>query len=521
MRFYGRKVKHIVPPFILLSLCTLVVYSALRWALDLRFGLVQLDEDLWDFWLPFLLPWVPLLTFFRRRFHILTFKRDDDRGRWMFQVICGLSMAGSMVVAQHYLKGTAGGLKEIERVADIDPSDHVRHYRIARFIVGTWMGGTHGTAHTSGRYNESLNYQVYVVAPLLLDSAEDAPGLAKAWYGVRFHEKLSNRASDTEKETAWRALWARVGVEMEDYDFHDVDHFRRVPASEDRKAFLEAIATRTGEVTGDEVILVPQQEPFGSGNGVMLAWTFGSLGIGCGLLLLALVWTGFDPLEHERQLRGERPQRSTDELDDWYTWLIPKRGRIVTALLVDINLIVFIVMVLNGVSFMSPQGVELVDWGANTTSLTLAGEWWRLVTSLFVHAGFMHVMMNLAGLVIAGLLLEPILGAWRHGVVYLVAGLAGGLASLWWHDQVISVGASGAVFGLFGAVIGISLTNRNDGFDTSGSLLIFAVLYVGANILFGFLVPGIDNAAHIGGLLAGLISGTALFYTYKDRPQEW
>ncbi|MBL7963833.1 MAG: rhomboid family intramembrane serine protease [Flavobacteriales bacterium] len=521
MRTYGRKVRHVLPPFILLWATVLVVYTALRWTLDLRFHVFRLDEEVLDFWLPFLLPWVFLLTVFRRRFRILTFKRDDDRGRMFVQVICAFTMAGSMVVAQHYLKGTAGGLKDLDTVEQLDPADHVRHFRIARFIVGSWMGGSHGTAHTSGRYNQNLNYQVYVVAPLLRDSSEASPEQVKAWYGVRFHERISNRASDEKKEDAWDDLWERAEAEMEHYDFHRLDHFQRVTPSDDRKGFLEAIASRTGTVTGDEVILVPRHEPFGSESATHLAWVFGALGIGCGLLLLALAYAGLDVRALHRQLRGEGPRTSKNELDDWYTWLLPKRGRITTPILMDVNLLVFLAMVLGGVSFTSPLTRELIAWGANTSTLTPAGQWWRLLTSLFVHAGFIHLVMNLFGLVLAGFLLEAMLGSLRFALFYLASGAVASGCSLWWHDQVVSVGASGAVFGLFGAVIGIALFRKRGTFDATNGVLAFAGLYVGLNLVFGFLIPGIDNAAHIGGLLAGTITGPALFYTYKHRPQEW
>lgn len=520
-RFYLEKVRHIVLPFIVLSLVTVPVYMALRWALDLRFGLVQLDEELWDFWIPFLLPWIPLLTIFRKRFHVLTFKRDDDRGRWLLQIICAFSLGGALVVSQHYLKAVAGGLKDLESVAQLDPKDHVRHFRIGHYVVASWMGGSHGTAHTSGRYNQDLNLEFFVVAPMLNDSAENLPSGASVWYGVKFHERMSNRASDAEKESRWKALMTRVEEEMNVYDFHDLDHFRRVPVSEDRKAFLVAIANRAGATTGEEVILTPVHEPYGAGTGTTLAWIFGALGIGCALLLFALLWSRFDDEEYARQLAGDSSTRTPDELDDWYTWLIPKRGRYATALLVDINLIVFIAMVLSGVSFISPRSPDLVAWGANTTAHTAAGEWWRIVTCLFIHGGFMHLLMNLFGLVIAGILLETMLGSVRYALVYFASGIAASLSSLCWHDQVVSVGASGAVFGLLGALGGILLLQRRSEFDASRGLLMFVALYAGLNLVLGFILPGIDNAAHIGGLLCGLVLGPALYYSYAGRERVW
>ena len=512
MDAYFKKVNHIVLPFLVTALLTLVAYMAIRWLLDLRFGLVQLDEDLWDFWIPFALPWIIIMFRFRRRFHILEFKMDKDRAHWLMQMICAFTLAGSLIASQNYLKATAGGFKELDNVAQFDPKDHERSYRIKNYVVASWMGSSHGTAHTSGRHNDRLNMEVFVVAPMLNDSTLLQNETPKVWYATKFREQIGNNASEERKNIAWRSLWERAEREMGTHDFHDHDHLRRVPASEDRKAYLEAIAKRTINVSGEEVILTPIDEPYGSGANKALAWMLGILGIGCGILMIALVRPGLALSEYEYQQLPASTLRSKAELDNWHLWFIPKADRIATTILVDINLIVFVAMISNGVNLVSPRTPDLIMWGANSTAHILSGDYWRLVTCIFIHGGIMHLLMNMIGLVLAGLILESMIGSIYFSGIFFITGITASLSSLWWNEQVISVGASGAVFGLFGALCTVILVGRRSSYESNKGLLVFLIPYILLNLLFGLVIPGIDNAGHIGGLLSGGVLGSIIFF---------
>jgi|GEM_PF-812474 len=185
---------------------------------------------------------------------------------------------------------------------------------------------------------------------------------------------------------------------------------------------------------------------------------------------------------------------------------IPSRDFATTPVLLHFNLLVFGAMLLSGVSATQPSGHDLVLWGSNISDRTLHGQPWRLVTSLFVHAGTSHLLLNMLSLWLLGVLIEARVGAGRMALVYLVSGVGGALASLWYHTGgVNSVGASGAIFGLYGLLIVLLLSRRLvlDKFNRRAMLGL--VLYlVGSNLISG-LTGNIDNAAHVGGLLTGLL----------------
>lgn len=188
-----------------------------------------------------------------------------------------------------------------------------------------------------------------------------------------------------------------------------------------------------------------------------------------------------------------------------------------TPLLIYANVFIWVVMVLAGVGVLLPTTQSLLDWGGNLSSKTLYGQPWRLLTSTFLHAGIVHLALNMFALVQVGGLLETHFGKHRFAVVYLVTGILASITSLAFNDNVVSVGASGAIFGLYGLLLALLFTKslqitpeeRN---ELTGSTVIF-ICY---NVFYGLRNSGTDNAAHIGGLLSGFIIGL-LYYPFLRK----
>ena len=184
----------------------------------------------------------------------------------------------------------------------------------------------------------------------------------------------------------------------------------------------------------------------------------------------------------------------------------------VTALMVCLNLAAFAAMLLNGGGFWhSPNHVQLA-WGAGFGPATKDGEWWRLATAMFLHFGVVHLLMNMAALWEAGRLVERLYGSLRFLVIFVLSGLTGnGVSLIAQGDQAVAGGASGAVFGIYGALL-VYLWRERDQVNRTEFRWLFggAALFAGVTIALGFFIKGIDNAAHIGGLLTGAVIGLAL-----------
>ena len=185
--------------------------------------------------------------------------------------------------------------------------------------------------------------------------------------------------------------------------------------------------------------------------------------------------------------------------------------------LIAINILVFIIMLFDGVSFFDPSSEDLLKWGANFGPLTLKGEGWRLFTCEFVHIGFAHLLTNMISLLYIGVILEPLIGTIRFITVYLLATIAAALVSLWWNSFAIGAGASGAVLGMYGMLLMFSVVGKK--MFAKGELtgfFLWAAIVIGFNLISG-LKSGIDNAAHIGGIIFGLFAAVIFYPSYRKK----
>jgi membrane associated rhomboid family serine protease len=203
-----------------------------------------------------------------------------------------------------------------------------------------------------------------------------------------------------------------------------------------------------------------------------------------------------------------------------FAYLLPKRkvnrggSSLLTspfALILAINVLVFIVMVARGVGPVEPKVSSLLDWGANFGPKTTNGEWWRLLTSTFIHIGLLHLVFNMFVLIQIGPLMQALMGRTEFTIAYFISGFAGSLASLIWHPDVVSAGASGAIFGLYGALLGFALVQRGKlPWHALSGLVVSAILFIGYNVVYGLTNPETDMAAHAGGLVGGFVCSLGL-----------
>ena len=203
------------------------------------------------------------------------------------------------------------------------------------------------------------------------------------------------------------------------------------------------------------------------------------------------------------------------------TW---NQGRvIVTPLLAGVNVAVFVAMAMSGVSLLDPGHYDLIRWGANFAPLTTNGQWWRLLSSAFLHIGLLHLISNLYVLAVSGTALERLVGREGLGVVYLTAAMGGSLAGAAWHPYTVSAGASGAIFGIFGALLAYALMQRSKLPDGSMTRLAQSVgIVVVLNLAQGARAGGhIDIAAHLGGLVTGFAVGCALTSAKAPASERW
>jgi rhomboid protease GluP len=175
-------------------------------------------------------------------------------------------------------------------------------------------------------------------------------------------------------------------------------------------------------------------------------------------------------------------------------------------------------MVFSGVSFLTPDVKSLIVWGGNLRYLTLNGQFWRLISSVFLHAGILHLAFNMYALLYIGVALETAIGKKKFIFAYLLSGIFSSVSSITINENIVSVGASGAIFGLCGVLSAILIFKEYKVANISSKSLLSSIgFFIIYNIIYGFGKTGIDNAAHIGGLVSGFVIGLAYVLVIRNR----
>jgi membrane associated rhomboid family serine protease/Flp pilus assembly protein TadD len=195
-----------------------------------------------------------------------------------------------------------------------------------------------------------------------------------------------------------------------------------------------------------------------------------------------------------------------------------------TNALITVNVLVFVAMLASGADFLAPSVDQLIRWGADYGPDTLGGQYWRLISSAFVHIGFIHLLFNMFCLWKLGRLAERLVGPQAILGIYLATGTGAAIFSLSWNPMRVSAGASGAVFGIAGVLVTTLYYGKLDlPKENRHKLLAYVVKFSLLNLLYG-LRGHVDNMAHVGGLVVGLVLGLFLARSFSlemsERPAQ-
>lgn len=505
------KLKIVYIPFLLAFVLLLGGYTFLHWLLLIKLEVFEVREVIVEFGAPFVLSALVAWIFLRQKFKVLTLSE-----KWIdfYTLISWAILFVTMFLAQGYMVTATGKLTHLSSISEINDTAATKYYTVEKFYIDKNKGGIHSDFEVTGRNNETFHMSIYIALPIF-EKEEDTEmidlAVPSAWFGIRYHKSISNRLEPEEKEKEYELFYKKSHLEFLSKDVSKFVYLDRISHSDDRVAYLKAMQNNIYNLpTGD--ILVGVDKPFEARNGSKKMWLL-ILTLGGAAILLAMIL--IPPINKKRLKEyksGQMGQKRKNELTEL---LIPRGGFFITPILIYLNLGIYLLMAANGMGFLSFKSKDLLAWRANYAPLTTHGEWWRLLTSTFLHGGLMHVACNVFGLLFVGIFLEPVLGRVRYLLAYLFAGVLGSLASVWWYDASVSVGASGAIFGLYGVFLALLLLKVYHPED-SKFFLFTAGIFVVINLLMG-LAGGVDNAAHIGGLLSGFVIGLILYPTLRGE----
>lgn len=514
MNQFKQKMQLVYLPLVVVSALFVIGYTALSWLLFVAPG-IDVPEEVAEFYLPAILPWVLLLTILRKRTGLLIDSRGNDKPAFGIRVFAWLVMFGTSVIAQGYMKEATGKLADVEDVTHIDVARPVMYYKLKHYWADWMHPGIYASNEVSGKHNEDLNFYVHEVMPLYAsDTTTTDTAHIIAWLGIRYSKRISNSGTEEEKEKQWRAFAEETEAAMNKDSAHAFVYLKRIGNNEQRKKYELAIAEKYG--AGEHLILEPINKPFENRTGDKVFWIFVVFAGGSAFLFIFLLFCRISLVALDKLHNGKAGRN--EEISEVLEMLIPRTDYFVTPILADLNILVFVVMCCCGYGLIHIDTPALINSGANYGPATTNSGWWRLLTSTFLHGGIMHILSNMVGLCVGGVIIEATIGRRRFLLAYIISGLAASGVSLWWHPNVVSVGASGAIMGIYGLIIALAIGKKLNR-PANKALLIFALIFAGYNLIMG-LAGGVDNAAHIGGLLCGFVIGGIFLFAGIKGPEE-
>jgi membrane associated rhomboid family serine protease len=511
------KLNLIYKPFLIIAICVIGGYTLLNWLLIIKLQVFSIKEMVINFWVPFVIPWIPILIWLRPKIKLLNLKNKRGDSAFLYQFIAALAITAPTIVAQTYIESASGKLSKLENIRQIESANHSKYYTVQSFYIDKTHIGVQNVVDVSGKNNQDFNMHLYVTLPILENASDTLNSICFAWLGQEYKKTIRNNLADEEKQKLFKEFAEESQKDFNQKDFNQFVYLNRVGNTDAADGFKAAVKNDKKYYSAYNNIFLAVNERFENHNGNKFAWIFLSLAIGAVIWLIMILIPKFDDEIVKRYETGEQIKET-----DWketFSLLIPKEGYYITPIIMELNILIFILMVFSGLGFLSFNSTDLLNWGANYKPYTMSGEWWRLLSSTFLHGGLLHLFANMYGLLFVGIFLEPRLGKTKYALIYLTTGILASLASLWWHDATVSVGASGAIFGLYGIFLALLLTKVFPK-DFSKAFLTSTLIFICYNLLMGFS-GGIDNAAHIGGLVSGFVIGLLLAPSLKrESPLE-
>jgi rhomboid protease GluP len=508
------KTKLVFIPLLLMAIGFIIFYCLLYWLIWIELEIMPLKKDIIEFWIPIGLAFVCLLLFIRPRLHLLKLDYNDGKIRTLYYLVGAAVLCVPTMIGIAYLDTASGKLTVLNSITELTKKPKTRYYDAHSFVLNKDFIGIESVSSYSGKNNQHLDFDIYVALPFTRDLS-DTLNSPSAFLSKKYHKQISSKIKGEDREKQWNNFWDE-SFESFEKDRISFTYLERTDNTGDRQRLTTAAKKSALYKTGSPiVILKPIDEPFNQRNGNKLQNIFLSFGIGLLLWFIMIIIPGL----HEDKVKKFKPDSRKNintQLQEAFELIKFRPGFRATPMLLIINTAVFIIMVLAGLGFISFYNDDLIRWGALNEPLVKQGEWWRILSSMFLHGGVMHLFMNMVSLYLAGIFLESFIGKKKFAIGYLISGIIAAFMSMWWHDKsVVAVGASGAIFGLYGMLLSLVIAKV---FDSSLNkvLLILLASTAGYSLLMGALSEGIDNSAHLGGLVAGLVIG----YLYANRIKQ-
>ncbi|MCG7588048.1 rhomboid family intramembrane serine protease [Photobacterium sp. OFAV2-7] len=500
--------KLIFLPFLLAFISLISGYTFIRWLVDIKLHLISIDEMVWDLFIPGGLAICTTLLLTRKRLQVFRIKGSAPSS--LTKLLMTIALAVPMVIAQSLVSSASYDLIELPNEDDIPAYKHEKFFSLEQYRVRPSLFASDASFRVRGKHNEDLNIHLYIAVPM--DQKKNI------WYGIRYTKTINNHLEENEKEVLFSAFLEEVDQKFRNHDFYSQSHFELLKKSDLYDGLKMAIDNKYPFKADQELyLLYPRTESLKESNHDLIVF-FGIFSLIAFAVVGAIsLRAQVDDKSYQDYLHGELTDNSFTSVA--VNMLSFRAGCPATSLLINVCIAVYITGVFIGVDAISANVQELVHFGAVRRDLVLSGDYWRLMTSAFVHLGVAHIIMNTFVLGYAGKAVESTTGTVSFLFLVIVTALSSSLASIYWHEHTVSVGISGVNYGLVGALLTLMMTGYLDKNKKSDMIILLSFIAVSSAI--SFFTPNIDHAGHVGGFIAGVILGLVMtLWLSKPIPQN-
>lgn len=517
MKDFKKILKHIYFPILIGILLIIGIYTLLNYFLIIRYHLIEPKEMLLNFFIPFGLSGLFAYLYVRPKMKFLAIQ--DNTGEFL-TFFSAIILAVPLIISQHYIDVKNGKLTKLDSTIEITKLPETKYYEVDKYFAYKGFGSFWTSRRTSNKHGTEITVTAYFTCPMVDTFAYyKSPQDFNIWIGKKYSEKFSNRKWDMgEQPEKIQKFVDKCIEEFKVFDFHPQNYFQRIGNSDDKDNFLFAIerVPYGKEIAKNAIILVPEKGSYETRIGHKFIWFICTLILGQIVFFLLIFRRAIKTTAISKFEKLDTIKKLKESLG-LLIYLIPTKERLVTSIILDINIIIILLMIISGADAVSPSSRDLLNWGANFKPLVLEGEWWRVFTSIFIHIGIFHLMFNIIGFALVGFQMDKELSVKEYLVFYILTGIIASLTSLFFHEKTISAGASGAIMGMYGLGISMIILKIGSG-DSRAIFSIGLFVIVGSTLLMGLVTPS-DNSAHLGGLVSGFVIGL-IYFPFKKHLNE-
>ena len=508
-----KKLQLFLLPFLIALVIVTVGYSLIHYYAFIKHEWIELDEFIVLYVGPGIFSFLLAFFYFKPRFLSLEFLKDKSEGVFQYALFSTALLAAPAIVTQNYLAEATSTLTETTGIQNLDKNKLSKYYRFKENYLNKLRAKAHSLLEYTDDSNEKVKIIIYVAVPFQLSETDTTQ--LNYWYGLSFDKTIEVTEDPEALDEAYKVFAQNCQDEFDLMALGNYDYLERLGKTTARENLRLAIEKEYPELASTAVVLMENNKPYEPQTDKIFPWIFIAFGISTGVFLVMILIKKIDP--NYREEPEVRKQTAREDRNTFLELIRPQKDYYVTPMILILNVLIFLAMVASGAGFIDFKIDALIRWGGNLPSLTRGGEWWRLFTSTFLHGGLLHVGFNMYALIYVGPILERVMGNIKFLALYVASGIIASGASLWWHGEndIVSIGASGAIFGTFGCFLALLLLKKFTP-EFKKAFLPNILFFVGFNLLYG-MQGGIDNAAHIGGLVSGFLLGIIFSFFQSKR----